>query len=776
MWHRLSVPGALRVAGVVILLSMASPPTARSSSVSPLSSPAPGRLGPALPQPAPARLPGEASPPAEPAPSSSRLSYHLRQLAAAERHSSGAGKALAAGDLRAVPAPLASLAASGLMQLDTSGRVQVYVAAIGSARDAATAVRAVGGDVEHVREDLRLVQAWVAVSALEGLGLSPGVDHVRLPDYGIPGTGSATTQGDAILKADQVRSQFHVDGTGVRVGIISSGIGGLAAAVASGNLPPNVDTTTCNVTSADPGASGAEATAMLEIVHHLAPGARLYNGNFSHGSVGLGTSLEFDAAVNCLAQHADVVVDDLQWLNIGPYDGTSQVSQNTASALNKAVNPIRAYTTIVGNFAQQHYRDQFHDSGVTLKSQDGTVTWHLHEFQANSETVTAGQSVPCAPGTTAVCGNRIFLAKNGGVRLFLEWDEPFNAAINDYDLFLFDDTAGKYVATSEDLQSVTHQPTEFLSWTNSHDAGFFEIMIGWRSGAMSSTFQMFAFCDGCQGLPNGNRFDFDTPTRSVCNQGDAGGGVISAGALDALSSGAATRELFSGQGPTEDDRVKPDIMGVDDVSVSGAGGFATPFFGTSAAAPHIGGILALLLQLKPSLLAGSPGDDPAADRTTLSNALLSTATDLGPPGVDNAFGAGRADALAAADALVTTVGPCVEDAQTTCLVNGRFEVKLNWQTASGTGPGQVMSFGGQRAESDESAFFWFFSPSNFELGLKILDACAVNQKFWVFISGLTNQGWTAHLRDSQTGVTRTYSNALNNLTKTTADTAALSCP
>jgi hypothetical protein len=45
-----------------------------------------------------------------------------------------------------------------------------------------------------------------------------------------------------------------------------------------------------------------------------------------------------------------------------------------------------------------------------------------------------------------------------------------------------------------------------------------------------------------------------------------------------------------------------------------------------------------------------------------------------------------------------------------------------------------------RAESDQSAFLWFFDPSNFEMGLKMLDACTLNNHFWVFISGLTNQG------------------------------------
>ena len=81
-----------------------------------------------------------------------------------------------------------------------------------------------------------------------------------------------------------------------------------------------------------------------------------------------------------------------------------------------------------------------------------------------------------------------------------------------------------------------------------------------------------------------------------------------------------------------------------------------------------------------------------------------------------------------------------------------------------------MAFGGQRAENNDSSFFWFFSATNFEMGLKILDACGINGKFWVFISGLTDQGWTVRIRDTQTGSVKTYNNPTGRLTPTTADT------
>ena len=89
-----------------------------------------------------------------------------------------------------------------------------------------------------------------------------------------------------------------------------------------------------------------------------------------------------------------------------------------------------------------------------------------------------------------------------------------------------------------------------------------------------------------------------------------------------------------------------------------------------------------------------------------------------------------------------------------------------------------MSFGGQRTENEESVFWWFFSPTNFEMGVKVLNACVpfLGNKYWVFVSGLTDQGWTVHVRDTQTGATRTYSNAVGHLSTTFADTSAFNCP
>jgi hypothetical protein len=77
--------------------------------------------------------------------------------------------------------------------------------------------------------------------------------------------------------------------------------------------------------------------------------------------------------------------------------------------------------------------------------------------------------------------------------------------------------------------------------------------------------------------------------------------------------------------------IKPDIVapGPDTRSTQPGGGYAV-FSGTSAATPHIAGAMALCLQANPELTPES-----------MAMILQTTASDLGSPGKDNVFGAGK---------------------------------------------------------------------------------------------------------------------------------------
>ena len=91
---------------------------------------------------------------------------------------------------------------------------------------------------------------------------------------------------------------------------------------------------------------------------------------------------------------------------------------------------------------------------------------------------------------------------------------------------------------------------------------------------------------------------------------------------------------------------------------------------------------------------------------------------------------------------------CIQDADTLCLAN-RFEVEIEWQTPTDQGPGQ-----GTRLTPDTGTFS-FLDPNNLELFVKVLDACDINDNFWVFASGLTNVGINLRVTDTVTGLERT---------------------
>ena len=606
--------------------------------------------------------------------------------------------------IAALPKSVRDAVQTRRMRINKDAEVQVYIEVSEVTDQNLNALRGLGVTVQivgtpkpdkarnEVLSRVSTVQGLLPVSMIDPVSALPFVRFVRLPDYGIRQTGSVDSEGDATLKADQVRSRLGVDGTGVRVGVISDGINGIFAAgcttcgpttatpspISSGDLPDASGTRNASgvLTSVSGGitaqsfrsdgdlegplqpgcvqqGAGAEGTALLEIVHDLAPGSRLFFAN-------LDTSLAFQQAVNWVAANTDVGVDDVGFFT-PPYDGTSPVSQNTADQLNSDANPVRAYFTAVGNDAGFHYAGQYVDSGT-----DGTAyvggPGDLHLFQP---TATTSDIL----GRGATLSDVVELPAGANVYLQLTWNDPFGASSNDYDLYLVQSSTGTVVAESTDPQSGTQDPVESLSYINNTGAeDTFSIVIqNWENLAAPRTFDMFVFSDRCAGpgpvrLAPYQNHNYNTVGGSIVAQGDAGGspaGVISVGAANWQT--PDTLEGYSSQGPTLDGRLKPDVTGIDGVSITGAGNFGSSpsgtfpqtFYGTSAAAPHGAGVAALLLQAAPCLLDGSPGAlDSATARVNLRNLVLNNAVDLGTPGPDYAYGYGRIDALASANATL----------------------------------------------------------------------------------------------------------------------------
>ena len=94
----------------------------------------------------------------------------------------------------------------------------------------------------------------------------------------------------------------------------------------------------------------------------------------------------------------------------------------------------------------------------------------------------------------------------------------------------------------------------------------------------------------------------------------------------------------------------------------------------------------------------------------------------------------------------SVVGPCVQDAQTICLNNGRFRVHGTFRDFQGNG--------GAAKEwllTSDSGYSTFFADGNVELFFKVLDACALSGNYWVFASGLTNVAAELYIEDTKTG-------------------------
>ncbi len=101
------------------------------------------------------------------------------------------------------------------------------------------------------------------------------------------------------------------------------------------------------------------------------------------------------------------------------------------------------------------------------------------------------------------------------------------------------------------------------------------------------------------------------------------------------------------------------------------------------------------------------------------------------------------------------------------LSGGRFRVAATFETAAGPGVGQGVVL------SDHSGTFWFFSPDNVELIVKVIDACAPPfERFWFFAAGLTNVEVEIAVEDIFSGETRRYSNAAGTAFQPIQDTAA----
>ncbi|MDP9194331.1 MAG: hypothetical protein M3P06_21755 [Acidobacteriota bacterium] len=116
--------------------------------------------------------------------------------------------------------------------------------------------------------------------------------------------------------------------------------------------------------------------------------------------------------------------------------------------------------------------------------------------------------------------------------------------------------------------------------------------------------------------------------------------------------------------------------------------------------------------------------------------------------------------------------PCVPSDTKACLNNDRFAVSVTWKTPTLQGTGTAIEY------TSESALFWFFGSSNIEMILKVLNACGLNNSYWVFAAATTDVEYTITVTDTQRGTVKTYFHAQGTAAPAITDTGAFpgSCP
>ena len=137
---------------------------------------------------------------------------------------------------------------------------------------------------------MRCACSRITCRSLRALWGTFGIFHISLGRRGVFLTPDFS--GDVAHQANVARASFGVDGTGVKIGVLSDGVDSAATEKTGGRLP-------AVQVIAGQGGSGDEGTAMLEILYSLAPGATLYFATAGGGQGQMASNIQALADAGC---------------------------------------------------------------------------------------------------------------------------------------------------------------------------------------------------------------------------------------------------------------------------------------------------------------------------------------------------------------------------------------------------------------------------------------------------------------------------------------------
>jgi hypothetical protein len=498
---------------------------------------------------------------------------------------------------------------------DNQGRILVDIKAEVT-QSLLKSIADLGGNLINSYPEYRAIQAAIPLSEIENLAAQKKVAFIQPVVHAMQN--SVDSEGDYTHQANTARANFGVNGTGVKIGVISDSVDHLSGSQIDG------------LVTVLPGQNGmpatGEGTAMLEIVNDLAPGAQLYFATAGTSEAQFASNIRnLRSTYGC-----DIIVDDELYDDESPFqDGIVAQAVNTVTASGALFFSSACNSGNQDDGTSGTWEGDFSDGGQAPSPLPSTAG-RLHNFASG---VTANTVLRSGPG-----GSQL--------RVDLFWSDPLGASTNDYDVYVLDSTLSYVVASSTGSQTGIQDPYEHVDTLSSGE----NIVIVKFSGAgrfLHLSTGRGELAVSTQGSTRGhdcvtNAFNVAATDAKISYPNSFTGGAVNP--VETYSSDGPRRVFFQADGTpiTAGNysssggavRQKPDITAADDVTTD-VPGFA-PFTGTSAAAPHAAAIAALLKSYNQNLT-------PSQIRTLLTN----TALDIMSAGVDRDSGAGIVMALPA---------------------------------------------------------------------------------------------------------------------------------
>ena len=295
-----------------------------------------------------------------------------------------------------------------------------------------------GGEVVNSFAQYHVIRAWMPLDTIEDLAGTPAVIKIKPAERPIHRKIN-TSEGDIAHRANLARSQFGVNGSGVKIGVLSDSVDHLATVQSTG------DVGAVTVLSGQSGTPGTgEGTAMLEVVSDLAPGASLFFATADGGEAGMATNIQALRDAGC-----DILVDDTGYLS-------EPVFQD--GIIGQAIETVAASGALF-----------FSAAGNSGNKDDGTSgTWE-GDFSPSEDSIDVGGG-NLEPLQSFDGSSLDTITDQPPDLITLQWSDAFGASGNDYDLFLINGQT--VVDASTDYQTGADDPIEAIDVSKVKATGF----------------------------------------------------------------------------------------------------------------------------------------------------------------------------------------------------------------------------------------------------------------------------------------------------------------